>query len=72
MCIGDNNDSLNSTEKLSKRPVQSSQMEAFHEALEHCHLEDLGFRGYKYTWNNKRLGEANTGVRLDMATAIVD
>ena len=72
MCIGDYNVALNSTEKLSKRPVQSNQMEAFRETLEHCHLEDLGFKGYKYTWNNKRPGDANTRVRLDRATTTVE
>ena len=44
VCIGDYNAMLNSTEKLSKRLVQGNQMNAFREALEHCHLEDLGFR----------------------------
>ena len=72
MCIGDYNVALNSTEKLSKRSVQGSQMNDFHKALEHCHLEDLGFRGYKYTWNNKRPSEANTRVRLDRAIATAD
>ena len=72
MCIGDYNAALHSTDKLSKRPVQSSQMEAFREVLEHCQLQDLGFRGYKYTWNNKRPGEANTRGRLDRATATAD
>ena len=51
MCIGDYNAALNSTEKLSKKLVRGSQMNAFREALEHCHLEDLGFRGYQFTWN---------------------
>ena len=63
---------LNLTKILSKRLVQGSQMNAFCEVLEHCHLEDLGFRGYKYTWNNKRPGEANTRVCLDRATTTVD
>ena len=32
-------------------------------------MEDLGFKGYPYTWNNKRPGEANTRIRLDRAVA---
>ena len=37
--------------------------------LESCKLVDLGFIGYPYTWNNKRLGAANTRQRLDRAVA---
>ena len=69
VCIGDFNAILQSTEKLSKRPPQHSQMDAFREALDHCQLEDLGFSDYQFTWNNKRPGEANTRLRLDRATA---
>ena len=60
MCIGDFNAILNSTEKLSKRPLDHYQMDAFQEALDKCQLEDLGFWGYQYAWNNKWLGDANT------------
>ena len=49
-----------------------NQMEAFREALEGCQLEDLGFKGYPFTWNNKRLGEANTKLRLDRAVATME
>ena len=42
-----------------------SQIEALREALDSCQLEDLGYRGYPYTWNNKRSGDANTKMRLD-------
>ena len=59
-----------STKKLSKRPPQHSQMDAFSEPLDHCQLEDLGFHGYQFTWNNKRPGDANTRQRLDRATVI--
>ena len=72
MCIGDFNAILHSTEKLSKRPPQMNQMEAFREALEGCQLEDLGFKGYPFTWNNKRLGEANTKLRLDRVVATME
>ena len=72
MCIGDFNAILHSTEKLSKCPPQQNQMDAFCEALEGCQLEDLGFKGYPFTWNNKRPGEANTKLRLDKAVATVE
>lgn len=44
-------------------------MNDFRAALEECELEDLGFKGYTYTWNNKRLGTANTRQRLDRGVA---
>ena len=72
MCIGDFNAILHSIEKLSKRPPKINQMEAFREALEGCQLEDLGFKGYPFTWNNKRLGEANTKLRLDRVVATME
>ncbi|XP_023915655.2 uncharacterized protein LOC112027215 [Quercus suber] len=44
-------------------------MEEFRMALDFCNLADLGFIIYKYTWNNKRPGAANTKERLDRAVA---
>ena len=69
LCIGDFNAFLQSSEKLSKRLAQVSQVEDFRVALEECQLEDLGFKGYPYTWNYKRPGESNTRIRLDRAIA---
>ena len=46
-----------------------NQVESFRDALDDCKLEDLGYHGYPYTWNNKRPGDANTKVRLDRAMA---
>ena len=37
--------------------------------MESCQLQNLGFKGYPFTWNNKRLGEANTKIRLDKGVA---
>ncbi|XP_065631694.1 protein NRT1/ PTR FAMILY 6.2-like [Quercus suber] len=34
-----------------------SQVEVFRDALDDCKLEDLGYHGYPYTWNNKRPGD---------------
>ena len=44
-------------------------MDAFRDALELCQLEDLGYRGYPFTWSNKRLADANTKICLDRAVA---
>ena len=65
--IGDFNAILHSSEKLNRRPAQWNQVNDFRAALEVCELEDLGFRGYPYTWNNRRPGIVNTRVRLDRA-----
>nr|XP_023915286.1 uncharacterized protein LOC112026812 [Quercus suber] len=59
-------------EKLSIHPPSVKQMEDFGAALEECHLIDLGFRGYKFTWNNKRPSTANTRERLDRAVVNKD
>ena len=68
-CIGDFNEMLSSTEKLSCRLAPPRQLDAFQEALELCQLLDLGIIGYPYTWNNKRPGATNTRERLDRAVA---
>ena len=69
MCIGDFNAILSSSEKLSKHPPQARLIDDFREALEMNELKDLGYKGYQYTWNNKRPEEANTRERLDRAVA---
>ena len=69
MCIGDFNEMLSSSEKLSCRPAPPRQLDAFRAALEHCNLVDLGFIGYPFTWNNMQPGTANTKERLDKAVA---
>ncbi|KAM4105784.1 hypothetical protein ACB094_04G018900 [Castanea mollissima] len=56
MCIGDFNEMLSSSEKLSCRPALPRQLDAFLAALERCNLVDLGLIGYPFTWNNRRPG----------------
>jgi hypothetical protein len=41
----------------------------FRECLADCGLADLGYKGYDFTWNNKREGTENIQVRLDRGTA---
>ena len=63
---------LNSAEKLSLRPPNSVEIDAFRNVLDSCTFEDLGYRGYTYTWSNKRPGDANTKLRLDRAVATME
>ena len=37
--------------------------------MDSCQLQDLRYREYLFTWNNKRLGEENTKIRLDRGVA---
>ena len=64
-CVGDFNEILHQSEKQSRHPPQYKQMEDFQATLDGCNLFDLGFQAYKFTWNNKRPGAANTRDRLD-------
>ena len=72
LCAGDFNAILNSAEKLSLRPPNSVEIDAFRNVLDFCILEGLGYRGYTYTWSNKRPSEANTKLRLDRAVATME
>ena len=69
LVIGDFNAFLHASKKKSRRPPQTSQVDAFREALESSQLQDLGFKGYPFTSNNKRPREANTKISLDRGVA---
>ena len=65
--VGDFNAILHPSKKQSLHPPPYMQMEDFQAALKSCNLFDLGFQGYKFTWNNKRPGATNTRERLGHA-----
>jgi hypothetical protein len=69
LCMGDFNEILNLTEKWGASTRGIGQMEKFQRMLEDCHLCDLGFKGLKYTWNNRRHDGEFTKERLDRAVA---
>lgn len=48
------------------------QMKKFREVLEESNLYDLGYKGYQYTFSNRRMGLSETKARLDRALACGD
>jgi hypothetical protein len=69
LCVGDFKEIMLPTEQLGGNPGSQANMAAFRDCLNACGLQDLGYRGYDYTWNNKREGSENIQVRLDRGTA---
>ncbi|KAM0913489.1 hypothetical protein ACQ4PT_012126 [Festuca glaucescens] len=69
LCMGDFNEVVSQLEQLGGNPRSQANMAGFRDCLEHCGLSDLGYKGYDFTWNNKREGDENVQVRLDRGTA---
>jgi hypothetical protein len=69
MVIGDFNEATWQHEHFSETPRTERQMMDFREVLSHCDLQDLGFSGTRWTYNNNRDGGANVRVRLDRGVA---
>jgi hypothetical protein len=68
LCAGDFNEIAWLDEQLGGGERSSARMERFRDCLDDCGLADLGFSGYKYTWNNRREGADNIQARLDRGT----
>jgi hypothetical protein len=56
---------LDNSEYFGSHERAEWQMLGFREAVDNCDLQDLGYVGIPYTWDNKQQGEANVKVRLD-------
>jgi hypothetical protein len=69
LCAGDFNEILSQHEQQGGNPRGVANMVAFGDCLNDCNLNDLGYTGYDYTWNNRREGVDNVQVRLDRGTA---
>ncbi|XP_073362164.1 uncharacterized protein [Aegilops tauschii subsp. strangulata] len=69
ICMGDFNETLYAEEHFGTNARPESQMRAFREAMEECSLQDLGWRGVPFTWDNRQSGAANVKARLDRALA---
>ena len=72
LVLGDFNETLYGSEHFSRSARPEWQMRAFREAVEDCGLQDLGWSGVPFTWDNRQTGEANVKARLDRALANYD
>jgi hypothetical protein len=68
LCAGDFNEVLTHDEQLGGNERSEARMMKFRDCLADCRLMDLGYKGYPFTWSNRRTGEANVQARLDRAT----
>lgn len=54
LCISDFNEIIAQNEKWGGKDPKLYRMTAFSESMERCNLIDLGFKGPRFTWFNKR------------------
>jgi hypothetical protein len=69
LCIGDFNEIIDQIEKWGGVFRSENQMMQFQLTLEECELSDLGYRGSKFTWTNRRHDGDFIKERLDRAVA---
>ena len=67
--MGDFNETLYSDEHFSRSARTEWQMRAFREVVDEVGLQDLGWTGLPYTWDNRQDGDANVKARLDRVFA---
>jgi endonuclease/exonuclease/phosphatase family metal-dependent hydrolase len=67
--MGDFNETMYGSEHFCRNPRSEWQMRAFREVIEDCSLQDMGWTGVPFTWDNREAGQANVKARLDRALA---
>lgn len=67
--VGDFNATLYGSEHFSRAARLEWQMRAFREVTDECSLQDFGWAGCEYTWDNRQQGAANVTAQLDRAFA---
>jgi len=65
LCFGDFNEILGHQDKQGGPPKPQALVDNFLKLVFECNFNDLGFPGYRYTWNNNRSEEENVQERLD-------
>lgn len=63
--FGDFNKIFGRHEKKGGRAIPEGQMNDFISLLNDCDLQDMGFKGVKYTWCNRRGARDCISERLD-------
>ncbi|KAE8800507.1 hypothetical protein D1007_24002 [Hordeum vulgare] len=71
LCIGDFNETMNASEHFSQAQRSDRQMRAFHEVLDECGLQDLGWSGTAYTWDNAQAVKHIRAVESDHCFVMV-
>ena len=67
ICFGDFNEILHLREKIGGNNINVGLITAFREAINDSRLTDLGYKGYLFTWCNRRFGPHIIEERLDRA-----
>ncbi|KAF9589479.1 hypothetical protein IFM89_024750 [Coptis chinensis] len=67
LVIGDLNVILSPAEVLGGKPYEYNDGEPVHDIINTQGFIDLGYKGYPYTWSNKRTAPDNIQKRLDRA-----
>lgn len=70
LCMGDFNEVLD--DSRGGIPTPSWRMRHFREAITVVGLADMGFRGFSFTWSDKRLEPLTIWHRLDRVLASAD
>ncbi|CAM8982876.1 unnamed protein product [Rhodiola kirilowii] len=65
--IGDFNEICTFSETTSRNVSRQNNMDRFRNVLLDCGLMDLGYKGYKFTYSNRRQGSEEVASRLDRA-----
>lgn len=63
--IGDINEILSHSDKVGGQPRAQYLIDHFTAVVDNCLLRPFPFSGYKFTWSNGRVGEANVKEQLD-------
>ena len=69
LMIGDFNETTWQHEHISRTQRNERNMANFREVLADCRLLDLGFKGPKWTYDNKQDGGNNVKARIDRGVA---